>query len=1047
MAEEADAGRRAVVAGAIACFFFSGVAVLLYEVAWLRILGVVFGHTVYAITTVLAAYMGGLALGSVLAGARSDAIARPLRAYGLLEGLIGLYCLASPLLFRAAGAAYAWAYGWLQPSPAGAIALNLVLSALVLMPPTTLMGATLPILSRAVVRGALVPASQVGTLYAVNTWGAVAGTATTGFFLLPVLGLTRTIWLGVAVNLAVAAVALWLDRRHGAAAAGVGSVTPEGAPAGAASRARRTGAREAAPAPAAPELSPGRTWLALVAVGVSGAASMAYEISWTRALSLVLGSSTYAFSAMLTTFLVGLALGAVIVSRLMRRRRPGLAAFGFVEIAVALAVLGTLPLLGKLPEMVIGVLRQTGVSHGAVLGTQFALSFAVMIVPTLLIGATFPLVVAALDRGLGHLGRDVGTVYGANTVGTIAGSILAGFVLIRAIGMQDTVRAAAAVNLVVGLAVVLAAPEAGRRARMLAGAAAVAFAAIVALVPRWDVRLMTTGAGVYAQTFVRDAGDTLRRLAAERELLFYDEGISTTVTVVRDPGGTTLTVNGKGDASNDADMGTQLLSGHIGPLLVPDARRALIVGLASGVTAGAVAQHPLEAIDVAELEPSMNRAQAFFRTENRNVLADPRVRVIEGDGRSILQTAREPYDLVISEPSNPWIAGIASLFTEDFYRAARDRLSSRGVFVQWLQNYNMFTRDMQMVVRTFMSVFPHVSIWAASPNDFLLVATPEPLRVDMEHVRRRLAASPGAREDFERFHWDGENLVFRFFLGEEDARRYAEGAPMNTDDLPILEFSAPLALYGSDPARNEQAMRSFRTVERPAVVGLDPAVYTGAEGHLRAARAAWRAGHYAEARHQLQRVAADGALTPAQRLAEARMHFALGDFEAARVRLDALAAPLPGDPLRRRYAAALDALRDPGTARDLAARLGGSSPTPGVLSEFFLDLARRRKDPDLFAVALEQLEAQMVVNPGSYQVANNYAGALHETGRVEDAARALRRAIELNPDLASTRFNLGLMLEQLGRRDEALQAYEAAARLDPGWPKPRERLQALRGRP
>jgi spermidine synthase len=644
-------GHRGLVAVATACFFFSGTAGLVYEVVWTRLLGLVFGHTVYAITTVLAAYMGGLALGSMLIGRRADGMRRPLRVYGLLEAAVGVYCLATPWLFRAADEAYLWVHGRLQPSTAGAAALHLLFSAALLLPPTTLMGATLPILSRAVVRGGSLAASQVGALYAVNTWGAVLGTALAGFALIPSLGVTITIWLAVALNLGVAGLALVAERLALPAAD-----APETTATVVVARAEGS------------DLSRTVVLAVLGGIGVSGAASMGYEIAWTRALSLVLGSSTYAFAAMLTTFLAGLALGAAVVSRWMRHRHPGLAAFGWLEMVIALTTLATLPLLGRLPDAVLLVLRQTGISFGTVLGTQAGLSFAVMILPTLLIGATFPLAVAALDRGLGRIGRDVGAIYGANTVGTIVGSIATGFVLIRAIGIQNTVIAAAAANLIVGMAVLLVAPEAGRRARWVAGGVCAAFVALAAVIPHWDPGLMTTGVGVYAEMFVKGGAEGLRKFAADRELLFYDEGISTTVSVARDPGGTVLTVNGKGDASNDADMQTQVLSGHIGPLLQPGARRVLVVGLASGVTAGALAQHPFEAIDVAELEPSMLKASRFFETENRHVLADPRVRVIEGDGRSILATANQPYDLIVSEPSNPWIAGVASLFTKDSTR-------------------------------------------------------------------------------------------------------------------------------------------------------------------------------------------------------------------------------------------------------------------------------------------------------------------------------------------------------------------------------------------
>lgn len=1020
------ATRRSILPVAIACFFLSGVAGLLYEVVWTRLLGLVFGHTVYAITTVLAAYMGGLALGSVLIGRRADRVERPLRLYGLLEAAIGLYCLATPVLFRGADAAYLWAFHALQPSPAGSVVIHLLLSAALLLPPTTLMGATLPVLSRAVVGAGSLAAPRVGALYAVNTWGAVVGTLITGFGLLPALGMRATVWIGVGLNLLVAALAILVDRGAVAAPAGAGQAPGVGAGGG-------------HPGPDAPGRR--RTAIALAAIAVSGAASMAYQVAWTRALSLALGSSTYAFTAMLATFLIGLALGALVVSSVMRRRRTGLAAFALVEIAVALVVALTLPVFGKLPEAVLFALRQTGVTHGSLVATQFGLSFAVMILPTLLIGATFPLLLAGLAREHARLGRDIGIVYGANTVGTIVGSIAAGFVLIRTIGIQDTILVAATANLAVGLAVVAVAPEAGRRARALGGGAALAYVLIALTIPRWDPNVMTSGPTVYAELLLRGEHG-LQELTAGRRLLYYDEGISTTVAVVRDMSGTVLTVNGKADASNDIDMATQLLLGHIGPVLQPEARRALVVGLASGVTAGAIAQHPLDVIDVAELEPAMREASRFFQRENRDVLADPRVRVLDGDGRAILATATEPYDLIVSEPSNPWIAGVASLFTVDFYRAARERLAPGGVMVQWLQNYSIFARDMQMVVRTFQEVFPHVSIWAASPNDFILVATPEPVRVDVAAVEARLAASPGAREDFDRFGWRREGLVFRFFLGEEDVRRYAQGAPLNTDDRPLLEFSAPLALYGSSPDANERLMRSFRTVERPVVANLEPAMFEGAAGRLRATEASWRSGHLAEAEHQLSLLPARDELPPALRAQLGRLLFLMGSFEAARVELSAAALTSPDDPIVRRYLRAATAATSLPAAQQLTAE---GPPGRGAIADTFLRLARQHGDGDFYEIALEQMAAEQATSPGSCVAANNYAGVMFELGRYQEAADSLQRAAALDPSVASTRFNLGLALEKLGRTGEALASYEEASRLAPDWTNPRDRLAALRG--
>jgi spermidine synthase len=1009
---------------ATVCFFLSGVAALLYEVVWMRFLAVSFGHTVYAVTTVLAAYMGGLALGSVAAGRWADGLRRPLRTYGILEAAIGVYCALSPFLFGAIEGFHLRVQQALQPGTVESGAFQFLLAGAVLLPPTALMGATLPVLTRAVVETSRSAAAKVGTLYAVNTWGAVVGTAATGYLMLPWLGLRMTVWVGVGLNFSIAALALNRAAR-----------TPALLPAAPMEPGPR--AKEGEP----PGRSRARTAVALVAIGVSGASAMAYEIAWTRALSLTLGSSTYSFTAMLTTFLAGLALGALAISRLLRHRVFGLAAFGIVQIAIAFVALAILPAFGRLPDLMLHVLARTGVSHATVLASGLVLSFLLMIVPTVLIGATFPLLVSILQRGVDRIGHDVGVVYGSNTVGTILGAALAGVVLIPRLGIQNTVVAAAGANLLAGLAVVAIASGTGRRLRLATLSAALATALLAVVVPHWDPQKMTTGVAVYAESMIREPARGLSQEVSR--LLFYREGVSTTVAVKRTPVATILSVNGKTDASNGFDMATQILSGHLGPLLQPQARRALVIGLASGVTVGAMAQHPFEVIDVAEIEPAMVEASRFFTTENRNALADRRVRVRKGDGRFILASASQPYDVIVSEPSNPWIAGVASLFTRDFYEAARRHLSARGVMVQWVGGYAMSRQDMQMVARTFQEVFPHVSVWAASPNDFLLVATPETVRIDLGAIRERLAQSPGVAEDFDRYRWRGANLALRFFLAEDDLRRFSQGAPLNTDDLPLLEFSAPLALYSDTARDNGAAMRAFRREERPRVEGLGPEAFTGDRARLHAAWEQWHSGNYDEASHHLSRVGAPEGLERDLRVERARALFVLGRFDEALDEFNLLSAGLPSDAVARRYVKGISALKGIEVARSLAEKTKDGQAMQIALGEIFHDFARQGRDRDFFLLALEQLSAAVHVYPGTYDLLNNYAGVQLETGDPDGAIGTIQRAVALNPEVPSMHFNLGVLLETRGRSSEAVRAYGEAVRLAPGWTKPAERMSSL----
>ncbi|HEX9292005.1 MAG TPA: fused MFS/spermidine synthase [Anaeromyxobacteraceae bacterium] len=1011
---------------ATACVFVSGVAALLYEIVWLRLLGLAFGQTVHTVTSVLAAYMGGLALGSIVLGRRADRVRRPLRLYGLLELGIGLFCLATPWLFGGLNHLYlALLRSW-APSPLATGALRLALSLAVLVPPTALMGATLPLLSRALVREPGRAGADVGTLYALNTWGAVVGTAATGFWLLPLVGVRATVVIGVALDLAVAGVALALARRERDPVA-----LPE-----------EPRAAEA-PEPPAPEArAPTRTQVvvALVATGVSGAASIAYEIAWTRALSLVLGSSTYAFTAMLATFLVGLTLGAFVISRGLRRWRPGLSALGIVEGSIGLAALALLPALGELPVLTLAVLQRTGVSHEGALLAQFAMSFLLMIVPTLLIGATFPLVLAALSRGLGSVGRDVGRVYGANAIGTIVGSALAGFALVPLAGIQNAIVIAAGANVAAATALLaVSAP----RWRALAVVFPAGFAALALLVPRWDATLMTGGAAVYAPGLVH-AKDLTASLTRGRALLFYEEGLHTTVSVQRSGAITSLRLNGKTDGSNGRDMIAQRLAGHLGPVLAPGARRALVIGLGTGVTAGALAQHPLERIDVAELEPAVVDASRFFEAENRHVLSDPRVVVKVEDGRQVLAAGQEPWDIIVSEPSNPWIAGVGSLFTRELYELARARLSERGVMVQWFQGYSMRREDMQMVANTFLQVFPHVSLWQAVKGDYFLVATPDELELDLSELDRRYPPAAAVRADLGRYLPWPRGLLLHHLLTEHDLRRYARGAALNTDDHPRLEFAAPRSLYLDTIEVNDQHLRWFRSVERPRVAGA-AAELGAADARIELARQHWILGNGELAAEQETRLGALASLPRRTRMERVRLLFLGGAVRQARADLEALEAEAPGDAAVGRYLRAARAF-PPGsepTGVPYAAMTLNPAEAYDAAGRLFLEHGTRRGSNDLIAVAAEHFEEAVRHDPQGWSLFNRLAKARLALGQLDLAVEAYQRAVGLAPRVPELRYELGLVFEEQKRTAEAYRAHQEALALRPGWDLPARRLAVL----
>lgn len=787
-----------------ACFFLSGATGLIYQVLWLRLLGLIFGHTVYAITTVLAAFMGGLALGSFLFARRTARINNLIRTYGWIEIGIGGYCALLPFLLLLASHLYLGLHSALAFSYNAFSFVQFLLIFSLLLVPTTLMGGTLPVLSQALVKHETGMGQKVGALYAVNTFGAVIGVILAGYLLLPLLGNRATIAIAAVANVAVGVLAITYSRSWRASEAE--AVQPE----------------QGRAAPVAPATSLNRgssdlgAWLTVAALGVSGAVSMIYEIAWTRALALVIGSSTYAFTSMLVAFLVGIAGGSALYSWLWGLRRASPAAFALIQVGIGLAVTLTLLLFERMPELFLIALRWSD-SPMFVQLAQFAVSAGSLLPSTLLIGATFPCAVAVAVRRARRVGQDVGQIYAVNTLGAIAGTVIGGFLLIAAIGVHGSIKVGIALNLLLGAALFATLPRRASAWRWGGIGAALIAAIGLLFIPPWDQRVMSSGPAIYGKWYLEATQRTsLADILRTQQLLFYRDGLSGTVSVNQQGQHVFLRVNGKMDAGTAVDMPTQLMSGHLPLLLHPAPRAVLVIGLGSGITAGAVTRHPIERLDIAEIEPAVVEASRFFVREHRDVLKDPRVRTVIADGRNFLLTTPDSYDVIISEPSNPWIGGLASLFSVEFFQLARQRLRPGGIMLQWLQGYNIFPEDLRMIVKTFRTVFPSTSIWNTIRGDFLFVGKAEPMPLDPHIVKARYHTNPGVWGDLERFGVSGWSGVLGYFmLGEADTARFSEGAGLNTDDRLPLEFSAPRALYMDTTDRNWQLMRSFKNAEFP----------------------------------------------------------------------------------------------------------------------------------------------------------------------------------------------------------------------------------------
>lgn len=795
-------------------FFCSGASGLVYEVLWSRHLGLIFGNTVHSLAAVLSAFMAGLALGSWLAGRYLAGRGGLLKLYGLFEVAIGLYCAALPWLFEAVAPLYGSLYG--QTGHAAVPVLRFAISFLLLLVPTTCMGATLPLLSQYMTRAPEGMARTAGALYAVNTFGAVAGASAAGFLLLPCLGRGATNLVAVVLNLLLGAVAVYLSRTGDAPDA---PAAPEASE---------------APAPAEPAValdaaapSAAAIRMAALAFGVTGFAAMATQIAWTRALSLAIGSSTYAFSLIVSVFIFGLAAGGAWGSR----RAPKLAdpAASLARVLLGIGFLSMLVsiFLGWSPVLFFWLIAIGHAWGFPALMACEALGVALLLfLPTFLMGATLPLTLRIYQTragGAGGVGRTVGGLYAINTVGSILGSLLGGLVLLPLLRLQHTLQAGALLYTLPGLALLYYAPRGGSK-RWAAGGvlAALTFLPVLTGALDWNELRMASGAYLLRDPAKVEAARAFRFADAlpdpiGDEAVYYKEGTAATVAVLHVPAagpfpeGLVLTVGGKPDASSHTDMATQ-----VGLTLVPMLVHAgppsevLVIGMGSGGSLGAaLAMEELQRADVVEISPEVMEASYHFApytglrytpSGETWVLDEPKVETILNDGRNHLRFTTRRYDVISSEPSNPWIAGIGNLFTREAFELCRARLKEGGVMCQWLHRYGMGEEAFRSVWRTFAEVFPHMQVWCVEPGmDFLLVGSDASLAISVEHWQQRIA-DPGIQEFLKKANYDRPaELLACLYADRASVLEVCGDAPLHTDDNLLLEFNAPRTLYQGRP--------------------------------------------------------------------------------------------------------------------------------------------------------------------------------------------------------------------------------------------------------
>jgi spermidine synthase len=794
------------------CFVLSGATALIYEVLWARMLGLVFGATTLAISAALAAFMGGLALGSALAARFAPRITKPVRAYALIEIAIGLYALLVPLLFRGIDRVYVEAWQHLHPGFFAFAFSRFVLATAVLIIPTALMGATLPVLVAALQRSVGRGASAIARLYMWNLFGAIGGAIAAGFFLLPFFGVRVTIWIAAATNLVIGLAALLVDSK---AVESVEVVLS------------RVKCDEGAGAEVPLNFGSPRFWL--FCAFTSGFMTLSMQVVWSRVLAMIIGSSTYAFSIVLALFLVGLALGASIVSaqknpdeRSLRR------AVLLIAILTAFTLFLSLRITSGAPDLLISTAFRLGINSWiGLLALQIAVAALLILLPAILMGMVLPLVLmwagSRRTKETGEAGssiRLVGQSYALNTFGAIAGSIIAAFLLVPATSSRFTVFCVATLGIIV--AGIAYEPGNSESDRGLARGLAVGVAAALILVmfiawPRLNLNALSTGAyDSYVRVLAKARGDAPEHDQNDgpgnHQLLMYEEGRTATVSVRRDWGITSVAINGRTNASDSDDMPTQVMLGQLGVLTAPRLGNALIVGFATGVTAGSVLQSPIESVACVEIEPAAVASSRFFEHVNNHPLSDPRLSLIIDDARTYLRVNPTAYDLIISEPSHPWVPGVANLFTREFFTLGKERLRDDGVFLQWLQMYQLSGESLRSVLATFHEVFPHVAMFrvlgAAKGKDLILIGSRTPVTLDRIGERMN---NPRIEAELSRVGIKSPDDVRAWFVCDENQLGpFVAGAVINTDDNMHVETVAPREAFRPTMDENAAWIESLR---------------------------------------------------------------------------------------------------------------------------------------------------------------------------------------------------------------------------------------------
>lgn len=800
-------------------FFLSGAAALMYQVVWVRSLSLIFGGTHLAVTAVLSIFMAGLALGGYVIGKYVDRSIRPLRLYGILEIGIALFAVVFAGLMKIYPSLY---ISLARGKDDAIIVLTLIrflFAFIALIIPTTLMGGTLPVLSRFLSRQPEKIRGHLSLLYGINTLGAVLGAAAAGFFLLRLFSVSFTLQAAVIMNLLIGITSILLQRWGGRILAPAEKMTEM-----IRSAKRREPSEERVKA-AAGTGAPLPLKLVLWGIGISGFCALGYEVLWTRVLALVAGASVYSFTTMLVAFLTGIALGSkafgvlphILGSRKQTQARS-VAWFGIVQIIIGVSALLVSIFIRDLPFHTVRlrefVMQYQSDIFTARLLVNFMVAYLYMLVPSFFMGVAFPLAGNIHAHYRQKIGLAVGEILAYNTIGAILGAAASGFLLIYLFGMERALQILVTIN--IGYGIVVLASLRPSRVLPLAALAGTSAMLLFLMFNTTGLRLWNSS---YFAIYRNNDPVAFRSPAKFKEaldntdILYYQEGIEAVISSVKikgEGGIQALLVNSKVVADTDSSgIQCQYTLGHLPMLLHNKPEKVLVVGLGTGMTLGATSIHPsVREITLAEIEPKVMGGARTFAAYNHQVLDNPKLTVVFNDGRNFLMTTGKKFDVITADPIHPWAQGASYLYTVEYFTMAAKRLQPGGIMCQWLPAYELSTADLQAVVKTFSQSFKYTMLWLTH-HDAELIGSNEPIIIDEAELDRRIAAAPAVAADLQQVQMgSAADFMSYFVLGSKGLDDFARGGMINTDDNLYLEFSSPISIARTVMSDNLNAIHS-----------------------------------------------------------------------------------------------------------------------------------------------------------------------------------------------------------------------------------------------